>query len=154
MKAIGVLPARSEIKLVDHPEPRMSAADDVKLRILDVGVCGTDKGICSFQYGTPPPGFDYLVLGHESLGQVVEVGKDVQKLAPGDLVVTMVRRPCPHASCASCRHDRQDFCFTGDFTERGINKAHGFMTELVVDQAKYMHRIPPALREVGVLVEP
>lgn len=154
MKAIGVLPARREIRLVDHPEPRVAGPDEVKLRILDVGVCGTDKEICTFQYGAPPPGFEHLVLGHESLGEVVEAGQGVQGLAPGDLVVTMVRRPCPHATCASCRHDRQDFCFTGDFTERGINKAHGFMTEFIIDRSKYMHRLPAPLRNVGVLVEP
>jgi threonine dehydrogenase-like Zn-dependent dehydrogenase len=154
MKAIGVFPAKREIKLIDHPEPRLTAPDEAKLRILDVGVCGTDKEICSFQYGTPPSGFEYLVLGHESLGEVVEVGKGVQGLAPGDLVVTMVRRPCSQAACASCRHDRQDFCFTGDFTERGIKQAHGYMTEFIVDRAAYMHRIPASLRSVGVLVEP
>ncbi len=63
-------------------------------------------------------------------------------------------RPCPHASCAACRHDRQDFCFTGEFTERGINKAHGYMTELVVEREKYLNPMPKSLRDVGVLVEP
>jgi threonine dehydrogenase-like Zn-dependent dehydrogenase len=66
----------------------------------------------------------------------------------------MVRRPCPHAHCAACRAGRQDFCFTGDFTERGIKQAHGFMTESVVDDASYMNVVPKALREVAVLVEP
>jgi threonine dehydrogenase-like Zn-dependent dehydrogenase len=154
MKAIGVAQARKEIKLVDHPEPKIAAPDEVKLRMLDIGVCGTDKEICAFQYGTPPTGSDYIVLGHESLGEIVEVGKGVTRLKVGDLVVPTVRRPCPHATCASCRHDRQDFCFTGDFTERGIKQQHGFMTEFVVDREKYMNPVPRALRDVGVLVEP
>jgi threonine dehydrogenase-like Zn-dependent dehydrogenase len=154
MKAIGVAQAKKEIRLVDHPEPKLSAPDEVKLRMLDIGVCGTDKEICAFQYGTPPAGGEYIVLGHESLGEVVEVGKAVSRVKPGDLVVPTVRRPCPHASCASCRHDRQDFCFTGDFTERGIKQQHGYMTEFVVDREKYMNPVPRALRDVAVLVEP
>src|SRR5262249_35488972 len=109
---------------------------------------------CAFQYGTPPDGESRLVIGHESLGEVVEVGAGVTHVEPGDLVVPMVRRPCPHAHCAACRAGRQDFCFTGDFAERGINGLHGFMTELVVDDAQYMHVVPAALRDVAVLVEP
>jgi threonine dehydrogenase-like Zn-dependent dehydrogenase len=66
----------------------------------------------------------------------------------------MVRRPCPVPTCLACRDDRQDFCFTGQFTERGINQAHGFMTELVVDHEKYMNVVPRELRDVAVLAEP
>jgi threonine dehydrogenase-like Zn-dependent dehydrogenase len=154
MKAVSVLPARREIRLIDHPEPALAAPTQVKLRMLDVGVCGTDREIAAFQYGTPPAGEDHLVLGHESLGEVVEVGAEVTGLAPGDLVVPTVRRPCPHPECAACRAGRQDFCFTGDFRERGIKGLHGFMTEYVVDEARYMNQVPRALRDVGVLVEP
>jgi threonine dehydrogenase-like Zn-dependent dehydrogenase len=75
-------------------------------------------------------------------------------LKPGDLVVTMVRRPCPHATCVACRSGRQDFCFTGDFSERGIKGLDGFMTEQVVDDERYMHLVPRELRPVAVLVEP
>src|SRR5262245_18397883 len=140
MKAIGVLPGRREVKLVDHPETQLTAPDEVKLRILDVGVCGTDKEICAFQYGTPPPGFDYLALGHESLDCDLVVFNAVDCFSVGDLVVAMVRCGSPHSSCASCRHDRQYFRFSGDFTQRGITKAHGFMTEFIVVRAKYFHR--------------
>ncbi|MEA3187833.1 MAG: glucose 1-dehydrogenase [Chthoniobacter sp.] len=122
--------------------------------MLEVGVCGTDKEICHFDYGTPPAGADRLVLGHESLGEVVEVGGGVRDLKPGDLVVTMVRRPCGHPHCVACRAGRQDFCYTGDFKERGIKELHGFMSEFVVDEEKYMLRVPPELREIGVLTEP
>jgi glucose 1-dehydrogenase len=94
------------------------------------------------------------VLGHESLGQVVEVGAGVAGLKRGDLVVPSVRRPCPHDYCSPCRADLQDFCFTGDFTERGIKMTHGFMTEYYVDEEKYLTFVPPELREVAVLVEP
>ncbi len=154
MKAIGVTPGTRELALVDQEPPRLATPTDVKLRMLDVGVCGTDREICAFQYGTPPAGHDHLVIGHESLGEVIEVGSGVSRLAPGDLVVPMVRRPCRHAHCVACRAGRQDFCYTGDFAERGIKGLDGFMTELVVDDERYMHVVPRALRDVAVLVEP
>jgi threonine dehydrogenase-like Zn-dependent dehydrogenase len=154
MKAIAVFPGSKELRLLDVPEPRLESPTQVTLRMLDVGVCGTDREIARFDYGTPPAGSDYLVIGHESLGEVVEVGTGLTGLRPGDLVVPMVRRPCPHATCTACRAGRQDFCFTGDFTERGIKGRHGFMTELVVDEARYMNPVPPRLRDVAVLVEP
>ena len=104
--------------------------------MLEAGACGTDKEICAFEYGTPPEGSDHLVIGHESLGEVVEIGSRVKRVKPGDLVVPMVRRPCPHDYCVACRSDRQDFCFTGDFKERGIKEQHGFMAQFVVDDEK------------------
>ncbi|HWP64361.1 MAG TPA: glucose 1-dehydrogenase [Candidatus Limnocylindria bacterium] len=154
MKAVAVAPGRREVSLVDHEEPRLTEPTHVKLRMLDVGVCGTDREICAFQYGTPPAGESRLVIGHEALGEVLEVGGAVSRLVPGDLVIPMVRRPCPHAHCTACRAGRQDFCFTGDFAERGISKLHGFMTELVVDDERYMHAVARALRDVAILVEP
>src|SRR5436309_5173547 len=154
MKAIAVFPGRREVKLIEQERPPLRTPTDVKLRILDAGVCGTDREIGAFQYGTPPAGSEHLVIGHESLGEVVEVGSAVTRVKPGDLVVTMVRRPCPHPDCRACRAGRQDFCFTGDFSERGIKGLHGFMTELVVDDQQYMHVVPSHLRDVGVLVEP
>ena len=154
MKAVAVFPAERQVRLVDHPEPAITSPNDVRLRMLEVGVCGTDREIVTFQYGTPPPGSPYLVIGHESLGEVVEVGAAVTRVKVGDLAVPMVRRPCPHPECAACRAGRQDFCITGDFTERGISGAHGFMTEFVVDDERYMNRVPAALREIAVLTEP
>lgn len=154
MKAIAVHPKSRAIGLVDHPAPVLQGDHDVALRILDVGVCGTDREICAFEYGVPPAGSDQLVIGHESLGEVVEVGSAVTRVRPGDLVVPMVRRPCAIESCQACRADRQDFCYTGRFTERGIGGAHGFMTERVVDHEKYLNVVPPELRDVAVLTEP
>jgi threonine dehydrogenase-like Zn-dependent dehydrogenase len=153
MKAIAVVPGTREVRLMEEDAPRVTAPTHVKLRMLDVGVCGTDREICAFQYGTPPGGTEHLVIGHESLGEVVEVGPAVSRLKRGDLVVPMVRRPCPHDDCVACRAGRQDFCFTGDFSERGIKSLHGFMTEIVVDDERYMHIVPRTLRDVAVLVE-
>jgi threonine dehydrogenase-like Zn-dependent dehydrogenase len=154
MKAIAVTPAKRSVGIIDQPEPKISSPTDVKLRMLEAGVCGTDKEICAFEYGTPPSGSEQLVIGHESLGEVVEVGPKVTRVKVGDLVVPMVRRPCPHDTCIACRSSRQDFCFTGDFTERGIKEQHGFMAQFVVDDEKYMNFVPPELRDVAVLVEP
>ncbi len=154
MKAIAVFPDKREVRLIEHPEPAIESPGQVKVRVLDVGVCGTDREITSFQYGTPPEGSDYLILGHESLSQVVQTGQQVSKAKPGDLVVLTVRRPCGHPSCIACRSGRQDFCYTGDFTERGIKQRHGYMTEFVVEDESYLNVVPSQLREVAVLVEP
>lgn len=154
MKAIAVFPRTREVRVIEHEAPRMTEPDQVKVRILDVGVCGTDKEICAFEYGTAPAGADYLVIGHESLGEVIEVGPAVSNVKVGDLVVMAVRRPCPHPECRPCRAGYLDFCVTGDYTERGIKGAHGFMTEYVVDHERYMHVVPPGLRDVAVLTEP
>jgi threonine dehydrogenase-like Zn-dependent dehydrogenase len=154
MKAIAVIPGQRTVQLIDCEAPTVSSPTQVKLRMLDVGVCGTDREICAFEYGTPPGDTPHLVIGHESLGEVVEIGPAVTRVKRGDLVVPMVRRPCRHEHCAGCRQERQDFCFTGDFHERGIKEAHGFMTEFVVDDEKYMNVVPGALRDVAVLVEP
>jgi glucose 1-dehydrogenase len=155
MKAVAVNPsARSVGVIQDHPAPRISSPTEVKFRIVEVGICGTDREICRFDYGNPPSGFQHLVLGHEGLGVVTEVGPGVKKLKVGDFVVPMVRRPCSHANCLPCREDRSDFCTTGDFVERGIKERHGFMTEEVVDEERYLTYVPPELRDVAVLMEP
>src|SRR5207253_1600797 len=103
MKAVAVVPGKRQVQLIEQEPPPLASPTAVRLRMLEVGVCGTDREICAFQYGTPPAGSEHLVIGHESLGQVVEVGPEVTRLARGDLVVTMVRRPCPHAECGACR---------------------------------------------------
>jgi glucose 1-dehydrogenase len=154
MKALAVFPSSREVRLIDQPEPVISGPTEVKLRILEAGICGTDREITSFHYGTPPVNSPHLIIGHEALGEVVDVGRGVSSLAPGDLAVLTVRRPCPHDRCAPCRKGRQDFCVTGDFTERGIKGAHGYMTEFVVDDERYIVKVPKELREVAVLLEP
>jgi threonine dehydrogenase-like Zn-dependent dehydrogenase len=154
MKAVAVFPKQREVRVIDAPEPKLQSPTDVKVRTREVGVCGTDKDILHFTYGTPPPGSEYLILGHECLGEVVEVGNAVRGLQKGDLVVPRVRRPCPHATCPACRHGHPDFCLTGDYTERGIKGAHGFCAEFFVEDVAYLHRAPAELRDVAVLTEP
>ena len=154
MKAVAVFPGSQEVKIVEREVPRLSQPDQIRARVLEIGICGTDREICSFEYGTPPRGDDYLVIGHESLAEVVEVGSAVNRLQVGDLVVPTVRRPCTHLECLACRSGHQDYCYTGDFSERGIKEAHGYMTEYMVDHERYMNLVPPDLREVAVLTEP
>src|SRR4051794_4880517 len=131
MKALGVFPQRKKIELVEHPEPELIATDQVKIRTLEVGVCGTDREIATYQYGEPPETDEYLILGHECLGEVVETGAGTSRVKAGDLVVPTVRRSCAE-NCWACDAGRQDFCYTGHYRERGILKAHGFLSELIV----------------------
>jgi glucose 1-dehydrogenase len=154
MKAVAVFPGAREVKVIEREAPRIDQPDQVRLRMLDIGICGTDREICSFEYGTPPAGDDHLVIGHESVAEVVQAGSAVERLRVGDLVVPSVRRPCPHPGCLACRSEHQDYCYTGDFTERGIKEAHGYLAEYVIDHERYMSLVPPDLRELAVLAEP
>ena len=154
MKALAVHPGDRTVRLVDAPDPGPVEPDGVRARVLSVGVCGTDREIASFLYGEVPADSPYIILGHECLAEVVETGPGVTGLASGDLVVPMVRRPCAHLWCRPCRDGRQDFCTSGNFMERGIKGLHGFMAETVVDRERYFVKVPAALRDVAVLVEP
>jgi len=149
-----VVPASGDLCLVDRPEVPVLGPRQVRVRVLDVGVCGTDREIACARYGIPPPGQEDLVLGHEALGQVVEIGNRVSRVAVGDLVVPSVRRPCKQLDCVACQARRPDFCATGNYAERGILRADGFLVEQFVDDEEYLHRVPAELRDVGVLVEP
>ena len=94
------------------------------------------------------------MIGHESLAEVVETGSAVERIQPGDLVVPSVRRPCSHSGCRACRSGHQDYCYTGEFRERGIKEAHGYMTEHVVDQERHLNLVSPDLQDIAVLTEP
>ena len=154
MKAVAVYPVRHAVDIVEIAEPRIAAPTQVKMRMLEVGVCGTDKDICAFAYGTPPAGSDHFVLGHESLGEVVEAGPGVADLRAGDLVVSTVRLACSDANCAACRAGHYGFCITGNYREHGIKDLDGFMTEFVVEERYNLHPVARELRDVAVLVEP
>ena len=79
MRAVAVYPSKREVRVIDHPEPALTSPTQAKMRVLDVGVCGTDREIVSFEYGTPPPGSDYLIIGHESLSEVVKWARRFRK---------------------------------------------------------------------------
>lgn len=152
MKAIAVLPGKpGSIHLRDVPEPPMSP-DHVLVRTLRVGLCGTDADIARGEYGQAPEGDDYLILGHENFGVVEEVGKHVSNFKPGDFVVSTVRRSC--GQCFNCENYENDLCGSGKYTERGIMKRHGFMSEFYSELPLYLQKILPEVEEIGVLLEP
>jgi len=155
MKAVAVFPGKKgSAHLADLPRPRLSEVPGgrgVRVEVLRVGVDGTDREINDAEYGEAPRGSPFLVLGHESLGRVVEVGPSVTELVPGDLVVAMVRRPGTSLYDAI---GMQDFTTDDAYFERGISRLHGFLTEEYVDSADWMVKLPGTLARVGVLLEP
>lgn len=154
MRVIAVSKAKKDLQSFEYPVPTITKGTQVRIRTLDVGICGTDREICTFAYGEPPKGSDYLVLGHESLGQVLEVGADVKNLKVGDLVVPSVRRPCNDATCEPCKADRQDYCSTANYVERGIKSLDGYMADFYVEDEKFLNLVPAELRDVAVMTEP
>jgi glucose 1-dehydrogenase len=155
MQAIAIVPRTPHsTQLRDVPKPSLDSVANgrgVLVKIIRVGVDGTDHELQEGLYGAPPPGFDYLIEGHESFGQVETVGPNVHELAPGDFVVATVRRP---GSSIYDRVGEYDFTTDDTYYERGINLLHGFLTEYYVDQPEYIVRIPPGLKDVAVLLEP
>jgi glucose 1-dehydrogenase len=155
MKAIAVIPGRPNTMHVrDVPRPTIDeipGGRGVLVKVLRVGVDGTDKEINAAEYGAAPPGFDYLITGHESFGRVVEVGPEVSELAVGDYVVATVRRP---GSSIYDQIGTYDMTTDDMYYERGINLRHGYLSEYYVDDPEYIVKIPPGLRNIGVLLEP
>ncbi|MDE3046250.1 MAG: glucose 1-dehydrogenase [Verrucomicrobiota bacterium] len=152
MKAIALVPGTKDVKLIDWPEPKIEGATDVKARVLQVGICGTDREEASGGRADAPKGEKELIIGHEMLAEVVEVGAQVKSLKPKDLVVIMVRRGCEE--CDPCKRGHPDMCKTGLYTERGIKERHGYHSEYVVDEEKYCIKVPKELRNIAVLTEP
>ena len=152
MKAISVIPGTRTVRVVDRQEPSIAAPDEIKLRVLRVGICGTDREEAAGGRAKAPPSHDDLVLGHEMFGQVTEVGGAVTTVTPGDYAVFTVRRGC--GECRSCAMNRSDMCQTGLYSERGIWALDGYQTEYVVDHEQYVVRVAPELEAVGVLAEP
>lgn len=153
MNAVAVQPGKHASLHVrdDVPAPQPGPGD-VLVRVLEAGVCGTDAEIEEGLFGEAPPGSPFLILGHENLGRV-EHAPPGSGLAPGDLVVSTVRRPCPEA-CPPCAADQSDACLTGNYTERGITRLNGFMAERYVEAPRHLVRLPSHLRPFAVLLEP
>jgi len=153
MRAVALDYQHRQLVETTFPEPRLERDDQVLFRVLEVGVCGTDRELAGFQLGFPPPGEPLLILGHEALGQVLEVGPAVTTIQPGDWVVPMIRRACV-PPCPSCARGRRDLCVSGKWLERGIFGMHGYCAEYAVDAAEDLVSIPPALLDCAVLIEP
>lgn len=155
MKAIAVIAGKANsVPLREVAKPKLEEVANgrgVLVKVLRVGVDGTDKEINDALYGAAPPGGDFLILGHESFGRIEAVGPKVSELEPGDYVATTVRRP------GSSLYDRigtYDMTTDDTYDERGINLRHGFLTEYYVDDPEYLIRVPEGLKHFGVLMEP
>ena len=155
MKAIAVFPGRpNSVHLAEMDKPAVSDVADgrgVLVKVLRVGVDGTDKEINAAEYGRAPDGCDFLVIGHEGFGQVEAVGPNVSFLRPGDYVVATVRRP------GTSLYDAiglQDMTTDSEYYERGINLRHGYLTEYYVEDEAFVVKVPQGLKDVGVLLEP
>jgi glucose 1-dehydrogenase len=152
MKAITVEPKKPETaRYEDFPEPDPRDGS-ILVEAVAVGVCGTDVEIVEGKYGWAPEGGTRLVLGHESLGRVVDPGFS-SAFKKGDLVVGIVRRPDP-VPCPACAVGEWDMCRNGQYTERGIKNIHGFMSERWRIEPEYAIKLDPSLGLLGVLLEP
>jgi threonine dehydrogenase-like Zn-dependent dehydrogenase len=155
MKAIAVTPGKpNSVHLEEIPRPVVTDISDgqgVLVRVLKVGVDATDREINDALYGNAPPGFEYLVLGHESFGVVEEIGSNVQGLKPGDYVTATVRRP---GGSIYDQIGTYDMTSEEVYFERGINLLHGYLTEYFVDSPEYIVKVPLGLKHLHVLMEP
>ena len=152
MKAVTVQPGvAGSVRFEEVPEPDESTGS-ILVEAVAVGICGTDVEIASGAYGWAPPGRERLVLGHESLGRVVDAGPS-GGLRPGDLVVGIVRRPDP-VPCPNCAIGEWDMCRNGQYTERGIKQIDGFMSERWRIEPGYYTKVDPSLGLLAVLLEP
>ena len=152
MRALTVIPLQAgSAAVVDMPEPEPGPGD-LLVDGIALGVCGTDREIMDGDYGWAPPGAERLILGHESLGRVVEAPAG-SGFEAGDLVVGVVRRPDPEP-CPACARGEFDFCRNGRYTERGIKELHGYGSERWTVEADYAVKLDPALESVGMLMEP
>lgn len=155
MKAVAVHPGKAgSVHLREVEKPSLDAIPNgrgVLVKVLRVGLDGTDKEIIAALYGHPPAGDDFLIFGHESFGMVEAVGANVSELRPGDYVVATVRRP------GGSLYDRigmYDMTTDDEYRERGINLLHGYLAEYYVDEPEFIVRVPSGLKEAGVLLEP
>lgn len=152
MKAVVVTPGvagSGRVADVAAPERR---GEEVLVEVIEVGVCGTDAEILRGAYGQAPPGEDFLILGHENFGRVLEAPAG-SGLAAGAHVVSVVRRPDP-VPCPQCLAGEFDMCSNGLYAERGIKGLHGFMSEYYTEVPEYLVPVPESLAAIGVLLEP
>ncbi|GAB6946299.1 glucose 1-dehydrogenase [Vulcanisaeta sp. JCM 16161] len=150
MKAVTVIPlVKDSLALRDMPKP-LPKRGQVLLSPIEVGVCGTDKDIIEGKYGAPPPGEEYLILGHEAVAEVVELGDGVDNVGVGDVVVPTVRRP----TTCTLPITELDYCPRGTYAEHGIWYLHGFAAEFAVTDSQYLVKVPKEAIDVAVLTEP
>lgn len=151
MQAILLRSGAKQVELANVPDP-ICREGQVLIQALDTGICGTDREMIQRQLVDVPPRQDYLILGHEGLGRVVETSAGQDTLKVGDLVVPIVRRGC--GKCNACNTGHVDYCYSGQYTERGIHKQDGFFSTYYADWPRYLVKVPPELEDLAVLAEP
>jgi threonine dehydrogenase-like Zn-dependent dehydrogenase len=152
VRALTVVPLQAGSAAITEVEEPVPGPGELLVEGLALGVCGTDREIAAGEYGWAPPGRERLVLGHESLGRVLQA-PDGSGFAEGDLVVGVVRRPDPEP-CPACARGEFDFCRNGRYTERGIKELDGYGAERWTVEVEYAVKLDPVLGDLGVLMEP
>ncbi len=152
MLAVGIKRGQSGVHAFELPTPEMSRSDDVLVRVREVGLDGTDFGIVRHGLHDIAEERNEMAMGHEMVGVVEAVGSEVKDLVPGDPVTMTVRRGC--GLCHPCLHNQSDMCMTGLYTERGIHRLDGFLTQFAVDQEQYVIKVPHQLARLAVFTEP
>lgn len=152
MKAITVEPlVAGSARVSEVPEPDIGEGS-ILVEAIATGVCGTDVEIVEGKYGWAPADKQLLILGHESLGRVIDP-EPSGSFKKGDLVVGIVRRP-DSVPCPNCAVGEWDMCSNGLYTERGIKQINGFMSERWRIELEYAIKIESSLGILGVLLEP
>ncbi|WP_436910605.1 glucose 1-dehydrogenase [Halosimplex marinum] len=151
MKAIAVERDSEGPTVIEKPRPEPDEGEAL-LRTLRVGVDGTDHEVIGGSHGGFPEGEDHVVLGHEAVAVVADPnGTD---LAEGDVVAPTVRRPPADGTNEYFERGEPDMAPEGEYVERGIVGAHGYMAEYFTSPPEYLVPVPRELWEVGFLVEP
>lgn len=152
MKALALKPGSKDVYIKDLPDPNIKNSHQVKIKVHQVGICGTDREEVSGGRANAPKGENELIIGHEMMGEVIGTGKQVSHLKVGDPVVLTVRRGC--GKCAPCKAGCFDMCETGQYEERGIKGRHGYDAQIVVEDEEYVLKIPKKIADIAVLTEP
>lgn len=150
MRAVGLDFEHHRLTETALPPPPAPGPGEVLLHVREVGICATDRELARFRFGAPPDGEAFLVLGHEALAQV-EVGDE--RWPKGAWVVPMIRRGCSPV-CGHCARGRRDLCQTGQYLERGISRAHGYLMPYTLDLSEELLAVPESLVDVAALAEP
>ncbi len=150
MKSAVFSPEQEKVRVLEKDIPSIEMSE-VLVEVKEVGIDGTDKEIVQGEAGKLPEEEDEIVFGHEALGEIVEVGAEVDSLEEGDLVVPIVRRP---GDCINCQNGEMDMCLNGNYKERGIKERHGFLTEYFKEKPEFLVPVPREIEDIAVLLEP
>ena len=151
MRVVHVVPGHAHsLRLSAREKPRCPNTH-VLIRVLEVGLDGTDRDLLEGAYGEPPNGSETLIIGHECVGVIETVGTAVRGYKEGELVVPTVRRP---DDCENCARGEYDYCSKGDYRERGIRGADGFLQDYIIEEPRHLIRIPKKARDYAILLEP